>query len=536
MITVRDYQEDIIQAVEDQFRSGVRRTAVVAATGLGKTVTFAEHIRRTPDARTLVLVHRDHLVKQAHRTIAHQTGAHVGVVKAQQDDRDARNVVASVLSMVRRLAGSSFDRIVVDECHHATAPTYQTILAAYPDAEVVGYTATLSRSDQGKLGNVWQSVASSTYDIQWGISHGYLTDVQAYEIQVDGLDLDRVLTSRGDLAAGSLGNALIGSGAHHRAAEAYLDHARLSDGTLRQGIVFCPDVISTAAFTEAFLAAGIATAEITGATSDEDREKIYQGLADKSITVVTNCMVLTEGFDLPQISCLVVARATTSQGLYTQMVGRGLRPWPGKDHCMIMDITGVCRRHTLISFPDLSQGQDDPAGKPAGSQEEQTERTIPELSSIDGQLSLDPVDVFGRSKSAWLTTTSGTWFLPTRAGYIFLRSDPRDPGMLMVGKTADQYRKQGGEGSRVHPGGNVTVMSWGWVTTGIPMDLAMSEAEQLASRLDPSVSERTASWRSNRRPSENQISLLDRLGINPSGMTRSMASDALSIHYASKIL
>ena len=220
---------------------------------------------------------------------------------------------------------------------------------AFPDALQLGVTATMARGDGVGLGSTWEEVVFSR-SVLWMISKGYLTDVKATRVDVKGLDLSDVKASRGDYQAGDLGRALMDSQADDVIARAYVEHAKD-----RPGVVFTPTVETAHAAAEGLNAAGIRTAVVSGETPTQERRQIFDDFRTGRVQVLANCMVLTEGFDAPWASCAVIARPTQSQPLYVQMVGRVLRPYPGKTDALVLDVVGASslKLRTLI---DLEPG------------------------------------------------------------------------------------------------------------------------------------------------------------------------------------
>lgn len=562
-LTLRPYQVEALDAVTGAWAGGMKRPAAVLATGLGKTVIFAELARRAAESgrRPFVLVHRDELVRQTVAKLhAVAPSMSIGVVKAERDEHDKDMVVASAQTLGRRsrldrLPRNAAGLVIIDECHHAAADSYTRIMDHFGcfdqgvDINAVGFTATMDRGDKRALGAVWQEVVF-TRDTLYGISNGYLTDVKGFQVTVGGLNLAEVARSRGDYQDGDLGDAMIASGAGEVTANAYREQATLDDGTLRQGILFAPTVASARGFAEALNDEKITTEVITGETTTDDRRDIYGRAIEHRTTVLASCMVLTEGFDMPQMSCAVIARPTSREALYAQMVGRVLRPSPGKRDALVIDVAGVSSKLALATLATLAPPDlDDIEVEPGETLFEAIERVMKHreamgLKPIEGITEIQEVDLFKNSTSAWLTTKGGVWFIPTQAGYVFLSPDNRPdaaPGTWLIGKTADQYRKAGRPSVRYALGSSVEIhpQHWGWVRgDGLGLEYTMAFAERVAQELDPTVSSRTASWRAGRNaPSDAQRGLAARLGIEvPEGMTRSALSDAMSTHYASKIL
>lgn len=433
------------------------------------TVVFShlaeDYLSRNPGKRVLVLSHTDELVNQAADKMR-QIAPHrsIGIVKAAQNEVHAEIVSASVQSLrneTRRNKIRNVGLIIVDECHHSSAKTYKTILRHYgalheegpapadwrSAIHVAGFTATLVRGDKEKLSDVWEDVAIKI-SIGFMIRSGYLLDVKGKRVEVPDLDLRNVKQSGGDYAEGALGDALVEAFAPEIVAKAYLEHA--SD---RKGIVFAPTVDSAYAFEKAFREAGIATETVHGALPRDERRAILGRLKTGETQVVANCMVLTEGFDEPTVSCAVIARPTKSNGLYQQMVGRVLRPNlslkpDDRGHALILDVVGISRMHGLQSLVDLSTREDLPEDLDEDlslleledfildEPEEKSEGAGAEPETwYVGPAETREFDPLGRdSKRTWGQTPDGTYYLTAgTAGYMFLAdSIAGDPGTYDV--------------------------------------------------------------------------------------------------------
>src|SRR5690554_2883612 len=368
MLDLRPYQASAIEAITTADREGVRRPLVVHPTGTGKTVTFSHLIaRRASIGRALVLVHRDELAQQTVAKIGMVAPElTTGVVKAERNEVDRDVVVASVQTIHRDnrlaalLAAGPVETVVVDEAHHAPAPTWTKVLTGLGSFSpygplTVGFTATPERD--GKSLGVWEKVVSYK-SIREMIFHGYLCPITGQTVQTS-MDLGKVRKTRGDYADGSLGDELENSGAIEEIADAYVKYA--AD---RKGVAFTPTVETAAHLAAALCDRGIPAEMVSGGTPVEDRRAILGRLKSGQTQVVTNCAVLTEGFDEPSISCVVVARPTKFHGLYVQMVGRGIRLYPGKKDLLVLDVTGASERHDLVAVVDLGLDTDDPAGSP----------------------------------------------------------------------------------------------------------------------------------------------------------------------------
>src|SRR5690606_30591396 len=293
--------------------------------------------------------------------------------------------------------------VVVDEAHHAAAPSYKTVLqglGSWSGTRTVGFTATMSRSDDLGLGDVWEDVVFHK-DIMWCIINNFLVDVEAQTLEIDGLDLASVARSRGDYQEGQLGEALEASGAGPVIAAAFREHA----GN-RQGVLFTPTVSTGEAFAQGFRDQEISTKDVMRITPLEERQEIVKSDQDPGTQALANCMILTEGWDMPQAEVAVIARPTQSRGLFIQMAGRVLRPFPGKEKALILDVVGL-RSASLRSIVDLSETEIEPKkGKTLREMYELDveEETRVERDVLEGRTTTKVRKLFDASSTVWLQT------------------------------------------------------------------------------------------------------------------------------------
>lgn len=357
MLQLRPYQGDCLEAIDAH--KGIR-PLVVLPTGGGKTVVFSHQIARRP-GRSLVLVHRDELAEQTIEKLQIiDPDRQVGVVKAERNEVDAQTVVASVQTVSReaRLADllnyGSFRTVVVDEAHHAPARSWRYVLhgvgsmreVGEPGPLTTGYTATPERD--GRKLEIWDGPQPVFYrTIREMVLDDYLVWPRGERVNTSA-DLSKISKSDGDLAAGQLGSELLTSGAIGEIAQAI--KAKASD---RKGLAFLPTIATAKALAAVLTELGIPAESVDRGTEKNERRAILKRLRTGVTRFVTNCNVLTEGYDDPSIDCIVIARPTVFRGLYLQMVGRGLRPYPGKDDCLVLDVVGATERHDLVSVIDI---------------------------------------------------------------------------------------------------------------------------------------------------------------------------------------
>lgn len=546
LLSLRDYQADAIAATHAAWGRGVRRPAVVLPTGAGKTVVFAHLIREhldemarlsDYDGRVLVLAHTDELVTQAARKIK-QVAPHlpVGIVKAERDETWARVVVASVQSLrtpARRARLRNVSLVIVDECHHATAKTYRDVLehvGAFDlssDVRTVGFTATLARSDRAALNTVWDDVAYSK-DILFMIEQGYLLDVRGVAVEVPDLDLDAVKRSRGDFQDGDLGRAMSESLAPELVAKAYLEHA--GD---RSGLAFWPTVDAAYIGAEAMREHGLVTEVVHGALARDERRAILARFMTGETQVISNCMVLTEGFDAPLASAVVVARPTKSKPLYQQIVGRVLRPHPGQSQALILDVCGASASNDLRSLIDLT---DKPLLRVREGQTlaeavaEAEELAGAVVAPYRGPVQFAEFDPLARaSRRAWMTTTGGTRFLACGVDrYLFLvtaTEDDAPDGTWDVAWCSKDRPIRMADGAVRHGGFTEH--------RGVDLGYAMKWAEDMAADQAEDFGYKKADWR-RRAASDKQRAYATRLGcVVPDGATGGDVSTLIDTALAS---
>lgn len=342
---LRPYQKESKAAVFEQWRSGIRRTLLVLPTGCGKTIVFAkitEDCVRNGD-RVLILAHRGELLEQAADKIAKATGLRCATEKAEQSCLGSwfRITVGSVQSLMResrlkRFPEDYFNTIIIDEAHHCISDSYQRVLNHFPDAKVLGVTATPDRGDMKNLGQVFESL-SYEYTLPKAIKEGYLSPIKAVTIPLQ-VDLTGVGIQSGDFKAGDLGTAL--DPYLERIAEEMEKYCRE-----KKTVVFLPLVKTSQKFRDILNAHGFRAAEVNG--ESQDRTEILEDYASGKYNVLCNSMLMTEGWDCPDVDCIVVLRPTKVRSLYCQMVGRGTRLAPGKDHLLLLDFLWHTERHEL---------------------------------------------------------------------------------------------------------------------------------------------------------------------------------------------
>lgn len=351
--TLRPYQQAAREAVQAEWAAGCRRTLLVLPTGTGKTVVFAKIAEDCVRAgqRVLILAHRGELLAQAAEKIHAATGLRCAVEKAEQSSLAApqRVVVGSLQTLCQparldRFDPGRFGTIIIDEAHHAVSDSYLRILEHFPDARVLGVTATPDRGDLKNLGTVFDSLAYE-YSLPRAIADGWLCPIKALTIPLK-LDISGVAVTSGDFNAGQLGSAL-----DPYLAQTAAEMAAACAG--RRTVVFLPLVATSQKFCGILTAHGLRAAEVHG--DSPDRAEVLADFAAGRYDVLCNSMLLTEGWDCPAVDCIAVLRPTKSRALYSQMVGRGTRlaPERGKRELLLLDFLWLTERHELCRPADL---------------------------------------------------------------------------------------------------------------------------------------------------------------------------------------
>lgn len=361
MYTLRPYQAEARDAIFAEWEAKHQKTLLVLPTGCGKTICFASVIEQSiqDGSRALVMAHRGELLQQAADKLRDVCGIDSTLEKAGHSSLDSflPVTVGSVQSLsqekrLSRFPPDYFKTIVVDEAHHCLSDSYQKVLRHFPDANVLGVTATPDRGDKKTLGTYFDSEAYE-YTMRQAIRDGYLVPIKAQMIPLQ-LDLKNVGISNGDYSAGELGCAL----------EPYLKQITkemLQYCRGRKTVVFLPLVAISQKFCRMLNEAGMKACEVNG--NSEDREQVLSDFQAGKYDVLCNSMLLTEGWDCPSVDCVVVLRPTKVRALYQQMVGRGMRLSPGKENLLLLDFLWMTERHDLCRPSSLVSKDQEIAGK-----------------------------------------------------------------------------------------------------------------------------------------------------------------------------
>jgi len=387
---LRTYQLQAIANVEDNLNAGIDKQLLVLATGLGKTFTAVKVIEKLGFKKVLWVTHTEELLEQSALAFLkdkfdgefvehveaigfidwvekhncnfgnHSGSFKMGVIKASIFKTEGEIVMASAQTLYRRLDKmpvDMFDCIVTDEAHYFAAETFCRPLNHFTPKLLLGLTATPHRNDNLMLGNIFDKIVYE-YNIGEGIRDGYLCELDAVRIKTD-LSLDNVRTTAGELNQKDLSNEVNIPKRNKLVVDSYLKYA-----SERQGIFYCVDVQHAVDLSEMFNSNGISCKPIVG---DEDvttdRKGWIREFKQGKIQVLTNCMVLTTGFDYPNLGCIGNASPTKSLTKYLQCIGRATRLKDAtyvekfKQEAIILDFVDNTSKHKLINCWELDKGK-----------------------------------------------------------------------------------------------------------------------------------------------------------------------------------
>lgn len=341
MIQLRPYQNGMIGNVREQLRSGASRVVLQAPTGAGKTAVMSFMAARAAERgkTTVFVVHRIELVRQASRAFDMIGVRHGIIAPGHTQTRDAIQI-ASIDTLVRRLDRVACpDLVIFDECHHCAAAKWLRLIEAWAAAKMVGLTATPCRLDGRGLDDIFDSLVLGP-SVAELIRNGFLAPYQIYAPPI-GIDVSAVKSRGGDFAKDQAAKAIdkptiTGDAVRH--------YQRIAPG--KQGIVFCCSIEHSKHVVAQFRSAGVRAEHLDGTEDDHRRRRVVESFARGDIKILSNCELFTEGFDVPGADAAILLRPTQSLGMYLQMVGRVLRPQPGKT-ALILDHAGNALRHGL---------------------------------------------------------------------------------------------------------------------------------------------------------------------------------------------
>lgn len=324
---------------------GTSRQLVALPTGVGKTVLALAIARQFE--KTLFLVHRQELLDQTLQTYGRYYDEPVGIIWGGNNDIGERLTVGMIQTLYSRLhlfGEGLFDCVVIDEAHHASARTWAEVAEHFKPILRLGLSATPERNDGAPLTNLFDDI-SYQMSVKDAVKENYLVEPLAMTVTSD-VQLDSVGTVAGDFNQKQLAQAVNTRTRNIAAAEAFKEN-----GKGRRAVGFTVDIAHAQDAAETFEECGVVAQAVWG--NDPDRAYKLEAHKGGEFDVLFNALVLTEGYDDPSVDAIINMRPTKSKSLYTQMVGRGLRLFDGKDDCLILDVTDASNRHRLINVWDF---------------------------------------------------------------------------------------------------------------------------------------------------------------------------------------
>ena len=341
-----DYQLNGVNKLRANYSAGLKRQVFVVMTGGGKTVVASAIIKSAVERgnRVLFLAHRKELINQCADKLRAFDLHDFNIIMAgsKQNNENAQIHIASIQTLVNRTMPEGIGLIIIDEAHRSVARSYKTALANYPNVRVLGLTATPIRMDLTPLSDLFDEIVEVCKPSEL-VEKGRLVKAKSYALPFDKSLLKNVKMSGGDYDERQLAKAFEGDAKLR--GEIVTNWKRYAQGL--QTIVFAISIEHAQQIVDKFKESDISAALVSGKTKKKERDSIISQWRDKEITVVVNVMVLSEGFDYPELECCILARPTASLGLYLQMCGRVLRSAKGKESAIILDHVG-----SIESFGD----------------------------------------------------------------------------------------------------------------------------------------------------------------------------------------
>jgi len=348
---LRPYQSDAIEAIRVAYRSGTPNQIIVLPTGSGKTVVAANIIKHF--SKTLWITHNIELILQS-KGVMEDFGFTTGIIKQERMEIGNDVTVASIQTLWRRLDKidpNIFDLLIVDEVHHCSSRTWSLAFNHFNTKLKLGLTATPTRTDGMSLGDLFDQITYE-YSIQDGIKDGFLCELDARRIRTS-IDLNKVRTTAGELNQKDL-RIIDCPERNNLIVDKYEEYAED-----RPALAFCVDVEHVMNLSATFQNRGHRASFVVGDSNlCPDREHRISAFKNSDIDVMTNCMVLSEGFDYPDLACIIAACPTKSLTKYIQMIGRGTRLKKDFSDCIILDVVDVTTKHRLINTWTLDKGKE----------------------------------------------------------------------------------------------------------------------------------------------------------------------------------
>ena len=503
---LRPYQQAALEAVRETYRQGHRSALVVMPTGTGKTVLFAE-VSRLAKGPVLVLAHRQELVEQARQKISAWCDDVVAVEMAGQrgftrpdglraDGTRPKIAVASIQTLRKRLQQvprDAFKIVVVDEAHHATSDSYRAVLD-HLDAWRLGVTATPDRSDRVPLAEVFSALAFE-YDMRRAIHDGWLCPIRSFLVQTQA-DFSGIRKVAGELATRDVEDVLTQE----------LHLAEIATPILRErgdrpAIVFAASVAHAHSLcrvmNEQAKDPDFAVA-LDGSSPFEVRAPVLDRFRRGEVKVLVNCSLFTEGFDVPQIALVAIARPVLSRSFYAQMVGRGTRIHDDKQDLLVLDfVPGNCR-HSLAQAVDIFASANEEV-------QERARRIAKEVSEEGQAIALERALELAQQEQEALEAT---------VAYQLKKRDP----FAAVGIDLEHYLRRSGGNERA-----TDAQLRYFQKAGLPTDRAQLLSSRQAEHLREALLERKAVGLCTPKQAQKLVAL----GIDPRDMFYDEAKELL---------
>lgn len=361
-VKLRPYQKNILEKAKKKQDEG-KSVVITMPTGAGKTIVMIALILYwlSLGYKVLIIVNRNELVKQTGRRFTEYGIVYTIIQGSKEPDLNCSVAIASIQTLAKRNYDLTnlYDKCVIDECHNAVAPSYDKLFTAFPGPRMMGLTATIELCGKygksHKLAGRAKRLRHRFDEVVWEIHPKDLlqigclvdADVKTYMVAKVKRQAMRVNKITGDYEPADALREFNCPEINDTIIEEWKKHGSYKDGTLKPAFAFCCNVKHAKDMTAYFNEKGIPTVSITGNTPDNIREKAYKDLVAGKIKLICSVGVISEGFDLPEVEVLIWARPTLSKTVWIQGCGRGLRPAPGKEKCVIIDIAdnSVSLRH-----------------------------------------------------------------------------------------------------------------------------------------------------------------------------------------------
>ena len=342
-LELREYQQEALDSLAAMRQNRETIALLYHATGTGKTVTAVMDAKRC-GGRVLFVAHTMELVNQAHNTFCDLwPEVSVGKYADNLKEPDAHVVCGSIQSVALNLEQfreDAFDYLIIDEAHHASADTYQKVLAYFKPQFTLGLTATPERADDINILDIFKNTAHKL-DIQTAVEIGALVPVRCIRIHTN-IDMTKVRFNSVQYNIRDLDVKICVTERNQLIVDTWLDYVKD-----KRTVVFCASVKHAEQIAELFRKAGVAAIAVSGSMKTSERNEQLAKFASGEIKVLCACDLLNEGWDCPQTEVLFMARPTMSKVLYTQQLGRGMRTLEGKDHLMVFDFVDNASQYNM---------------------------------------------------------------------------------------------------------------------------------------------------------------------------------------------